>query len=174
MDKEAHGELRKDAAAVYDVDAVEEAWDRLAAFEATWPTREPAAVATVRRDFAATRTFLSVPRAHRRWVTTTNPIERYIREARRRTRPMGTFQSIESCRRLVYVAVRKLSHERRNAVPYGLWPSQPWYGTRRCRARRHPRPDIITLRKELRRPLRSWYITQSQRRHRPSPIAHFS
>jgi len=46
-----------------------------------------------------------------------NPIERTIREVRRRTRPMGTFQSIESCRRLIYVAVRKLSNERRNAIP---------------------------------------------------------
>jgi putative transposase len=159
VDKQAHGKLRKDAAAVYDVEGVEEAWDRLAAFEATWAAREPAAVATLHRDFAATLTFLSVPRAHRRWVTTTNPIERYIREVRRRTRPMGTFQSIESSRRLVYVAVRKLSHERRNTVPYSLWPSQPWYGTRRRRARPHPRPDIIALRKELRRSLRSWHIT---------------
>ena len=156
--KEAHGELRKDAADVYDVDSAEEAWERLAGFRATWQAREPAAVATLCRDFESTLTFLSVPRTHRRWISTTNPIERYIRELRRRTRPMGTFQSIESCRRLVYVAVRKLSNERRNAIPYSLWPSQPWYGTRRRPTRRHPEPDLIALRKELRRFLRSWYI----------------
>jgi putative transposase len=157
-DKDAHGDLRKDAAAVYDVDTVAEAWDRLAAFEATWGRCEPAAVATLSSDFEATLTFLSVPRAHRRWITTTNPVERYIREVRRRTRPMGTFQSLDSCRRLVYVAVRKLSNERRNAIPYSLWPSQPWYGTRRRRTRRRARPDLLALRKELRLALRSWYI----------------
>jgi hypothetical protein len=41
--KESHGDLRRDAAATYDVDTAEEAWDRLAAFEATLRTREPAA-----------------------------------------------------------------------------------------------------------------------------------
>ena len=64
---------------------------------------------------------------HRRWVTTTNPIERYIRELRRRTGTMGTFQGLASCRRLV-VAIRKLGDERRNAIPYSLWPSQSWTG----------------------------------------------
>jgi transposase-like protein len=157
-DKEAHGELRKDAAAVYDVREAEAAWDRLAAWRAKWRGREPAAVATLCRDFASTLTFLSVPRAHRRWIATTNPVERYIREVRRRTRPMGTFQSLGSCRRLVYVAVRKLSHERRNAIPYSLWTSQPWYGTRRRRPPRQARPDVSALRKELRLALRNWYI----------------
>jgi putative transposase len=157
-DKEAHGELRKDAADVYDVATAEAAWERLAAFRAKWQAREPAAVATLCRDFDSTLTFLSVPRAHRRWISTTNPIERYIREVRRRTRPMGTFQSLESCRRLIYVAVRKLSNERRNAIPYSLWTSQPWYGTRRRPVRRRPKPDLIALRKELARALRTWYI----------------
>lgn len=156
--KEAHGQLRKDAAAVYDVGTAEAAWDRLAAWRAKWEGREPAAVATLCRDFGSTLTFLSVPPAHRRWIATTNPIERYIREVRRRTRPMGTFQSLGSCRCLIYVAVRKLSNERRNAIPYSLWTSQPWYGTRRRPERRRPNPDLIALRKELRRALRSWYL----------------
>ena len=59
-----------------------------------------------------------------------------IRELRRRTRPMGTFQGLPSCRCLIYVAVRKLTDERRNAIPYSLWPSQPWYGHGRRRKRR--------------------------------------
>jgi len=87
--------------------------------------------------------FLAVPRQHRRWVTTTNPLERAIRELRRRLRPMGTFQGVASCRCLLYVAFWKLSNERRNAIPYSLWTSQPWYGLgrrtqrrRRCRLER--------------------------------------
>lgn len=157
-DKDAHGQVRKDAAKVYDVATAQEAWERLTAFASKWEAREPAAVSTLCHDFESTLTFLSVPRVHRRWVTTTNPIERYIREVRRRTRPMGTFQSIGSCRRLLYVAVRKLSNERRNAIPYSVWTSQPWYGTKRRRTRRQPRPDLAALHKELRQAITSWYI----------------
>jgi len=138
-DKDAHASIRKEAAAIYDVDTAAEARGRLARFGSAWRDREPQAVATLEADFEQTLLFLAVPREHRRWVTTTNPIERLIRELRRRLRPMGTFQGLASCRRLLYVAVWKLSDERRNAIPYSLWTSQPWYGLgrRTQRRRRH-------------------------------------
>jgi len=134
-DKEAHKSIRREAAEIYDVETAEQARQRLAGFASTWRDREPQAVASLEMDFEKTLLFLAVPRNHRRWVTTTNPLERYIRELRRRTRPMGTFQDLDSCRRLVYVAIWKLTDERRNAIPYSLWPSQPWYGKGRRRRR---------------------------------------
>ena len=95
-------------------------------------------------DFEQTPRFLTVPKEHRQWVKTTNPLERFIRELRRRTRPMGTFQGLASCRRLIYVAIWKLSDPRRNAIPYSLWPSQPWYGLgRRTRRRRQCRLERL-------------------------------
>jgi transposase-like protein len=157
-DKDAHSALRDDAAAVYDVETAQEAWEQLAAFAATWGAREPRAVATLRDGFEQTLGFLSVPRAHRRWVTTTNPLERYIRELRRRTRPMGTFQSLASCRRLLYVGVFKVSDERRNSVLYSLWASQPRPERTPCRPRRQTPPDLLALRKELSKALRSSYL----------------
>lgn len=153
-DKGAHGALRADASAVYQVATAEEAWERLGAFAERWREREPKAVATLCRDFETTLGFLEVPLEHRRWVSTTNPLERYIRELRRRTRGMGPFQGLASCRRLVYVAVKKVGAERRNAVPYSLWTSQPWYGSRRRSRRPGPAPDIAALRKELYRAFR--------------------
>ena len=142
-DKEAHKSIRREAAKIYDVDTAEEARQRLAVFSSAWHDREPQAVASLETDFEKTLLFLAVPRDHRHWVTTTNPIERTIRELRRRTRPMGTFQGLASCRRLIYVAIWKLSDERRNAIPYSLWRSQPWYGLgsrrkqpKRCRPER--------------------------------------
>jgi transposase-like protein len=143
-DKDAHASIRGDAAWVYDVETAKEACERLEEFSGKWRSLEPSAVASLESDFDKTLSFLSVPRSHRRWVTTTNPIERYIREVRRRTRPMGTFQSLWSCRRLIYVAIHKLSNERRNAIPYSLWPSQPHYGRsgrRKRRRRRRVRMD---------------------------------
>ena len=137
VDKDACRSIRKQAAAIYDVDTADEARQRLASFASSWRAREPQAVATLEADFEQTLLFLAVPREHRRWVTTTNPIERLIRELRRRTRPMGTFQGLASCRRLMYVAIWKLSDERRNAIPYSLWTSQPGY--RRGRRTKRPR-----------------------------------
>jgi putative transposase len=144
-DKEAHKLIRQEAAKIYDVETAEEARQRLAGFASAWRDREPRAVASLESDFEKTLLFLAVPREHRHWVTTTNPLERYIRELRRRTRPMETFQSLSSCRRLIYVAIWKLSDERRNAIPYSLWRSQPWYGRgrRKRRSRRRVRPDRL-------------------------------
>jgi transposase-like protein len=143
-DKQAHPSIRSEAAEIYDVDTPQQAYQRLDAFAASWRDREPHAVAVLENDFERTLAFLAVPKEHRSWVTTTNPLERYIRELRRRTRPMGTFQSLPSCRRLIYVAIRKVGDERRNAIPYSLWRSQPWYGLGpRKRSRRRCRPDRL-------------------------------
>jgi len=144
VDKEAHKSIRREAADIYDVETADQARQRLADFVSAWRDREPRAVASLETDFERTLLFLAVPRAHRHWVTTTNPLERYIRELRRRTRPMGTFQSLSSCRRLIYATIWKLSDERRNAIPYSLWRSQPWYGHDR-RRRRHRRCRLERL-----------------------------
>jgi transposase-like protein len=136
IEKVAHEAIRKEAAAIYHVETADEARRRQAEFSSSWRDREPAAVAAIEADFEQTLRFLSVPLEHRRWVTTTNPIERYIRELRRRTGTMGTFQGLASCRRLVYVAIHKLGDERRNAIPYSLWPSQPWTGRGRRKTSR--------------------------------------
>ena len=148
-DKDAHADIRKDASAIYDADSAEDAKKRLVEFARRWSRRERKAVSTMRRQFDATLTYFDIPLEDWHWMRTTNPIERYIRELRRRTRPMGVFQTIESCQRLLYVTVWKLSNERRNAIPYSLWTSQPRYRTKRRPKSPRPRPDLDALRKEL-------------------------
>jgi len=150
-EKEKHKGIRSEAAAVYDVDTAEEAWERLAAWSKRWHGREPQAVANFCADFQDTIRFLEVPREHRQWVTTSNPAERTIRELRRRLRPMGVLQGLPSANILVYIAVKKISPERRNAIPYSLWTSQEHYGLKHrkpSKSKRH-RPDIAALHKEL-------------------------
>jgi hypothetical protein len=71
---------------------------------------------------------------------------------------MGTFQKLESCRRLSYVAVRRLSLERHNAIPDSLWPPHPWYGTQRHHRRPRPHPDLTALQKQLRHSTSASYI----------------
>ena len=139
----------RDASSVYDAETPEEARERLAAFGRRWTRREPEAIATFRRDFEATLTYLTVPLEYRRWIRTSNPLERTIRELRRRTRTMGTFQGIDRCRRLLSVAVKKLRHERRNSAPYSPWTSQPWYGTKRRQSPPTEAPAVHSLWKEV-------------------------
>jgi len=146
--KDKHARIRKDASAIYDAETPEEAHKRLGRFGRKWTRREPEAVATLRRDFDATLTYLTVPVAYRRWIRTSNPLERLIRELRRRTRPMGTFQGIDSCRRLLYVAIKKISDERRSPVPYALWTSPPHPGGKRRRRPRTEPPALHSLWKE--------------------------
>jgi putative transposase len=166
--KDKHKSIRKEAAAVYDVDTAEEAWERLAAWSHKWAELEPRAVASFCTDFEDTLSFLDVPKAHRHWVTTSNPAERAIRELRRRLRPMGVLQGLPSANRLVYIAVRKVNHERRNAIPYSLWTTQQHYRLKRRRHRkvRSHRPDIHALHKELYSALRQ-LCPSRDRRKRP-------
>ena len=42
------------------------------------------------------------------FVGTTNPLERFIREVRRRIRPMGAFVNAASCKRLVFGVMRDI------------------------------------------------------------------
>jgi len=149
--KERHKSIRKEAAEVYDVDSADEAWERLAVWSDRWREREPRAVANFCADFKDTLGFLAVAKPHRRWVSTSNPAERHILELRRRLRPMGVLQGLRSANTLVYIAVHKVSHERRNAIPYSLWTTQKHYGLKRRRpgkAKRR-RPDTDALHKEL-------------------------
>ena len=164
--KEKHKSIRAEAAEVYDVDTPEGAWDRLAAWSARWGEREPRAVANFCADFEDTLGFLAVPQEHRHWVTTSNPAERYIRELRRRLRPMGVLQGLRSANVLVYVAVKKVSSQRRDAIPYSLWTSQKNYGLKRKTSskRRPAHPDIDALHKELFSALRQLQPSQHWRK----------
>jgi len=154
--KERREEVRGDASLVYQGKSVEEAWERLGKFRKKWIRRERKAVEVFWRDFGSTLRFFDVPLKHRRWITTTNPLERFIREMRRRTRPMGTFQGLASCERLMYVGIVKLSNGRRNRIPYSLWASQPRQRRGRGGAARGRRPDLDALRKELYVALNAW------------------
>ena len=162
--KDRHPAIRQDASSVYDAETPEEAREQLAAFGRRWTRREPEAVVTFRRDFEATLTYLTIPLEYRRWIRTSNPLERTIRELRRRLRSMGTFQGLDSCRRLVYVAIKKLSHQRRNSVPYSLWTSQPWYGSKRRRKPPTQAPAVRSL----------WKEAFTHLRRGISSIAHFA
>jgi len=122
--KDLHEKILAEAAAIYKAPTSEAARLRLTEFAQAWRHKERHAVSTFRRGFERTLRFYTRPRSHWTWVMCSNPVERLIRELRRRTRPMGTFQGRLSADTLLYVAVYKLSNERRDAIPFSLWNSQ--------------------------------------------------
>lgn len=63
------------------------------------------AVACVERDLESLLTFFDYPEEMRVTLRTTNVIERSFREVRRRTRPIGCFNNVQSCERIIYAIV---------------------------------------------------------------------
>lgn len=87
---------------VYKADNRREAERAYVRWARRWKDLYAAAVKCVEDDLDALLAFLAVPAAHRKMVRTTNPIERRMRELRRRTRSIGTFMNDASLERIVY------------------------------------------------------------------------
>ena len=104
-----------EAAGIYATDSEQEIRTRAAAFRATWEPREPKAVANFFTDFEQTLSYLSVdfPRAFVSLIRTTNLLERFHREVRRKQRDIGMFQSERGCEVLFYmIATRETAKQR--------------------------------------------------------------
>ena len=104
----------------------------LARFERTYPT----AMASLRDDLEASLAHLRLPVAHRKYVRTTNLIERSFLEERRRTKIIPRFFDERSCLKLVYATLVRAS--------------QRW---QRIRVTNAERAQLLRLRQELRLPL---------------------
>jgi hypothetical protein len=77
----------------------------LARFERAYPT----AMASLREDLEASLAHLRLPAAHRKYVRTTNLIERSFLEERRRTKIIPRFFDERSCLKLVYATLVRAS-----------------------------------------------------------------
>jgi transposase-like protein len=92
------------------------------------------AAAIVEEGVDATLSYMAYPREHGTRIRTDNPLERIMREIRRRTRVVGAFPDGNSALMLVAARLRHV------AGPGGGRESTPWSGARRprvnCRNRR--------------------------------------
>jgi transposase-like protein len=97
--------LLAQASEVYRPQTETEIRERAAHFRATWETRELEAVAAFFVDFAKTLSYLNVdvPEACRPLIRTTNLVERFHREARRKQHDIGMLQSEHGCEVLWYL-----------------------------------------------------------------------
>ncbi len=93
------------ARAIYRAPDVPEARRRLDAFSERWRTEEKKAVNSLRRNFGKTLVFMQFEKQLWCTIRTTNPIERYQQEIRRRTDTMRSFADDRSCERIVNALV---------------------------------------------------------------------
>ncbi|HUK51734.1 MAG TPA: IS256 family transposase [Candidatus Binatia bacterium] len=114
------GSCVAEASAIYRAKNKSEAQRAFLHWKQRWEERRPKAVACVERDLEALLYFFDVPEAHWKKVRTTNVIERAFREVRRRTRPISSFSSCESCDRIVFGVISHLnrSWERKSLLEF--------------------------------------------------------
>ena len=90
---------------IYEASDVPEARRRLNAFCERWRTDEKKAVNSLRRNFGKTLLFMQFEKHLWDTLRTTNPIERYQQEIRRRTDTMRSFADDRSCERIINALV---------------------------------------------------------------------
>lgn len=104
-----------DAAQIYDTDVEVEIRTRAQVFQDTWQEREPKAVEAFMNGFELTLRYLSVdvPRAHVSLIRTTNLLERFHKDIRRKQKDIGMFQSDNGCEVFWYLmATRETAKQR--------------------------------------------------------------
>jgi putative transposase len=86
---------------LYDRRSIDEARRDLSAWTAKWGARYPKLVAWVEENIDETLTFYRLPLQHHKHLKSTNMLERFNEEIRRRTYVVRIFPNSDACRRLV-------------------------------------------------------------------------
>jgi putative transposase len=86
---------------LYDRRSIEEARQDLAAWIAKWGSRYPKLVSWVEETIEETLTFYRLPRQHHKHLKSTNMLERFNEEIRRRTYVVRIFPNSNACCRLI-------------------------------------------------------------------------
>ena len=111
IDRENLARMRAQAAAIYQgVDGLPQARARLKRWAKRWIEVEPEATKWFVDDFDLTLRYLTVPKAWRRRVKTTNPIERFIGELSRQFDRRGICPSEVSWERATYLTWLHIKH----------------------------------------------------------------
>ena len=107
--------LLADASQVYKGAGAADIRERAARFQDTWKGREPEAVANFFVDFEKTLSYLAIdfPESLASLIRTTNLLERFHKEMRRKQRDIGMFQSEQGCEALWYLLVRREAAKQR-------------------------------------------------------------
>jgi putative transposase len=108
-------EMESAAYEIYEAETADQAQQRLAAFIATWETREPKAVQVFQRDLDLTFTFYQYEDHLHRHIRTTNHLERLFREFRTKSDEIGAFPNETSCLTVFFLVIERdhAKHDRK-------------------------------------------------------------
>lgn len=104
-------EVARDIRAIFNADSRVEADERLERAVEKYAKPAPRLAAWLETDLPEGLTGFAFPEAHRRRIRTTNGLERFNREIRRRTRVVGILPNTRSCLRLVTAIAAEISDE---------------------------------------------------------------
>jgi transposase-like protein len=104
-------EVAADIRTIFNAATREEASATLARVVQKYAKRSATLAAWLEANIPEGLTVFAYPEAHRRLLRTTNGLERFNREIRRRTRVVGIFPNEESCLRLVSALAMETSEE---------------------------------------------------------------
>jgi len=113
-------ELMKDASQIYKATSRRDALTRFSVFSRKWKDIEKTAVNNLKKDFATTLTFYD-HMDDKNLISTTNHIERYLEEIRRRIKVQGYFKNPRSVDYWVYGIIQYIDSVKQ---PKGV-PSSP-------------------------------------------------
>ena len=105
----ARAEVKAHVSAISDAPTYETGRDTAAAVLAKFDRLYPTAMESLSDDLEASLAHLRLPVAHRKFVRTTNLIERSFLEERRRTKVLPRFFDERSCLKLVYATLVRAS-----------------------------------------------------------------
>lgn len=108
--------VAQDLRAIYTASTVEAAEQALDAFERKWSGRFPSIAKSWRANWVNLTPFFSYPPQIRKVIYTTNAIESMQASLRKMTRQRGAFPNAESVRKVIFLAVQRISHNWKRPV----------------------------------------------------------
>jgi transposase-like protein len=113
--KRDRDKVKLGAIKIYNAKNRREAIKNFRCWKEKWQRVYPEAVKCVERDLEMLLAFYKFPKSHWKKIRTTNVIERLIREVRRRTCPIGSFNDKDSAERIVYTVFKSLNEKWKDA-----------------------------------------------------------
>lgn len=114
--KTEHARIRRDLNKIFYAASLEEALAAAKRFAQQYGNVYPSAVEALGRDLADSLSFFRMPARHWARIRTSNPLERLLREVRRRTRVVGRFPTELSALSLVWSVMDQQSGRWRGIV----------------------------------------------------------
>ena len=112
--KKAHRrDLYRDASAVYKAKGYMDAIDRIETFIHQWQSKEPKAVKNFITSIDDTLRFFEFEKNLWSFLKSTNPLESYLKEIRRRVRLVDSFRDERSCETLIFALVKRYNNQGR-------------------------------------------------------------